>query len=75
MIPSAHADGTDPVATARGTDTHSLTVGLLPLLTFAVATIPAKITPTSMLQLPVAFGAGADHCGHDGANYGLRGDG
>ena len=28
-----------------------------------------------MLQLAVAFRAGADHCGHDGADYGLRRDG
>lgn len=28
-----------------------------------------------MLQLTVAFGAGADHRGHDRANYRLGGDG
>ncbi len=31
------------------------------LLTLAVTTIPAEITPARMLKLPVAFGADADH--------------
>ena len=38
------------------------------LLTLAVTTVPAEITPTRMLELPVAFGADADHVGHDGAD-------
>jgi len=45
------------------------------LTALAVPTIPTKITPTRMLQLTMAFGAGANHCGHDRADYGLRGDG
>ena len=41
------------------------------LLTLAVTTVPAEITPTRMLELPVALGADADHVGHDGAGYGF----
>ena len=41
------------------------------LLALAVATVPAKITPTRMLELAVAFGADADHGGHDGARDGF----
>jgi hypothetical protein len=36
-------------------------------LTLAKPTIPAEITPTRVLQLTGAFGAFANHCGHDGA--------
>jgi hypothetical protein len=39
----------------------------LRLLTLTEATIPTKITSTRVLQLTGAFGAFADHCGHDGA--------
>lgn len=46
-------------------------VHLKQLLTFAVTTIPAKITAACVLQLPVAFGADADHVGHDGAGDGF----
>lgn len=45
---------------------------IVQLLTFAITTIPTKITATSMLQLTVAFGAGANHRGHDGAYDVLR---
>jgi hypothetical protein len=41
------------------------------LLTFAVAAIPAEIAPACVLELAVAFGADADHVGHDGAGYGF----
>ena len=41
------------------------------LLTLAVTAVPAEITPARMLKLPVAFGADADHVGHDGAGDGF----
>src|SRR5206468_12059960 len=36
-------------------------------LTLTKPAIPTKITPTRMFQLAAAFGADADHRGHDGA--------
>lgn len=44
---------------------------LLGLLTLAVAAIPAEITAARVLELAVAFGADADHVGHDGAGDGF----
>ena len=41
---------------------HSVREGLL---TLAVSTIAAKITAACMLELAFAFGADADHRGHD----------
>ncbi len=38
-------------------------------LTLAIPTIPTEITSARMLQLPGAFGAFADHRGHDGAGH------
>jgi len=40
------------------------------LLALAVAAIPTKIAAARVFQLPVAFGADADHVGHDGAGDG-----
>lgn len=37
------------------------------LLTLAVPAIPAEVTAARMFELAVAFGADADHVGHDGA--------
>jgi len=48
-----------------------LHLNLTTLLALAVAAVPAKIAATRMLKLAVAFGADADHVGHDGAGYGL----
>ena len=46
----------------------------LPLsLTLAVPAIPAKIAAAGVLKLAVAFGADADHVGHDGAGDGFLG--
>ena len=41
------------------------------LLTLAIAAVPTEVTPARVLKLPVAFGADADHVGHDGARYGF----
>src|SRR3979409_1881780 len=56
---------TQVVLTIRAS--RSLRAGMpaLHLFTLTKPTIPTKITPTRMLQLPGAFGAFADHCGHD----------
>jgi len=35
------------------------------LLTLAVTAVAAEVAATRVLQLPVAFGADADHVGHD----------
>src|SRR6185369_16129080 len=43
----------------------------LNLLTLAVAAVPAEIAAARVLELAVAFGADADHVGHDGARDGL----
>src|SRR5262245_42617287 len=62
--------------TKRAQSSYPLLCALLCLLwpnslTLAVAAVPAEITATRMLQLPVAFGADADHVGHDGAGDGF----
>ena len=41
------------------------------LLTLAVAAVPAEITAARVFELAVAFGADADHVGHDGAGNGF----
>ena len=56
----------DRTTSMRGTSCFCLPV-LVELLTLAVPTIPAEVAPAGMLQLPMAFGADADHVGHDGA--------
>ena len=43
------------------------------LLTLAVAAVTAEIAAARVLELAVAFGADADHAGHDGARHGLLG--
>ena len=48
----------------------ALTLKLL-LLTLAIATVPTEITSARVLELAVAFGADADHVGHDGAGDGF----
>ena len=50
----------------------ALTLKLL-LLTLAIATVPTEITSARVLELAVAFGADADHVGHDGAGDGFLG--
>ena len=48
----------------------------LPLsLTLAVPAIPAKVATAGVFKLAVAFGADADHVGHDGAGDGFLGRG
>ena len=46
---------------------NSLSIKCCRSLTLAIPTIPTKITPTRVLQLTGAFGAFADHRGHDRA--------
>lgn len=41
------------------------------LLTLAVPTIPAEVAAARVFELAVAFGADADHVGHDGAGDGF----
>ena len=41
------------------------------LLTLAVAAVPAEVAAAGVLELAVAFGADADHVGHDGAGDGF----
>lgn len=43
------------------------------LLTLAVATVTAEVAAAGVLELAVAFGADADHVGHDGAGDGFLG--
>src|SRR6185369_4025834 len=43
------------------------------LLTLAVAAIPTEVAAGGVLELAVAFGADADHVGHDGAGDGFLG--
>ena len=40
-------------------------------LTLAVAAIPTKVAAAGVFELAVAFGADADHVGHDGAGDGF----
>ena len=40
-----------------------------PLLTFAITTIPTKVAAAGVFELTVAFGADADHGGHDCTCY------
>ena len=42
-------------------------------LTLAVTTVTAEVAATGVLELAVAFGADADHVGHDGARDGFLG--
>ena len=42
-------------------------------LTLAVAAVPAKVAATRVFELAVAFGADADHVGHDRAGDGFLG--
>ena len=42
-------------------------------LTLAIPAVPAEITSARVLELAVAFGADADHVGHDGAGNGFLG--
>ena len=39
------------------------------LLTLAVAAVTAEVAATGVFELAVAFGADADHGGHDCARY------
>ena len=41
------------------------------LLTLAVAAVTAEVAAAGVLELAVAFGADADHVGHDGARDGF----
>ena len=41
------------------------------LLTLAVAAVPAEVAAAGVFELAVAFGADADHVGHDGAGDGF----
>ena len=41
------------------------------LLTLAVPAIPTEVAAARVLELAVAFGADADHVGHDGAGDGF----
>ena len=41
------------------------------LLTLAVAAVAAEVAAAGVFELAVAFGADADHVGHDGSCYGL----
>jgi len=41
------------------------------LFALAVAAVSTEIAATRVLELAVAFGADADHVGHDGARYGF----
>ena len=43
------------------------------LLTLAVATVAAEVAAARVLELAVAFGADADHVGHDRAGDGFLG--
>jgi hypothetical protein len=40
-------------------------------LTFRITTIPTEVTAARVFELAVAFGADADHVGHDRAHRGL----
>ena len=42
------------------------------LLTLAVATIPTEVAAARVFELAVAFGADADHGGHDRAGHRVR---
>ena len=46
-------------------------VGKWILLTLAVATVSTEVAAAGVFQLAVAFGADADHVGHDGAGDGF----
>ena len=41
------------------------------LLTLAVAAVTAEVAAAGVFELAVAFGADADHVGHDGARDGF----
>ena len=41
------------------------------LLTLAVAAVAAEVAAAGVFELAVAFGADADHVGHDGARDGF----
>ena len=41
------------------------------LLTLAVSAVPAEVTAARVFELTVAFGADADHVGHDRAGDGF----
>ena len=41
------------------------------LLTLAVAAVAAEVAAAGVFELAVAFGADADHVGHDGAGDGF----
>src|SRR5689334_10871096 len=43
------------------------------LLTFAIPAVAAEVAAAGVLELAVAFGADADHVGHDGAGDGFLG--
>ena len=43
------------------------------LLTLAIPAVTAEVAAAGVLELAVAFGADADHVGHDGAGDGLLG--
>ena len=42
-------------------------------LTLAIPTVPTEVAAAGVLELAVAFGADADHVGHDGAGDGFLG--
>ena len=41
--------------------------------TLAIPAVPAEVAAAGVLELAVAFGADADHVGHDGAGDGFLG--
>ena len=58
--------------------THGKSVGLSvwalsALFTLAVAAVAAEVAAAGVLELAVAFGADANHVGHDGAGDGFLG--